>query len=112
MVAAALAGGNAIATLASMLTGWLARLGLHKAQEEIYAAIVSSAGEKLDTTLRVSPNLWGERHRPQAKGAVSNITVSELSLGDVASATLRGVVDNLKEMMTDGVLEKHQASHV
>jgi len=49
--------------------------------------------------LQVDPTLWGERHRPDIRGTVQNIGIDNLTLGDINSATLRGIVANLRRMM-------------
>ena len=111
LVAAALGGGNVIATFVAMLRGWLQALGVEaeKFQEsEIYKKLISSAEEKLDTSLEIDPILWGERHTPHARGCVSNVGTDNLALGDVSSAMFSGIVNNLRRMMPVEIFQEHK----
>ena len=110
IVAAALAGGNVIASFVTMLYGWLATLGVQCQESDIYAKLISCAEGKPDTSLRIEPTLWGERHTPQARGSVSNIGPDNLSLGDASSAMFRGIVENLRRMMPPEIFQEHQVN--
>ena len=110
IVAAALAGGNVIASFVTMLYGWLADLGVECQESDIYTRLISCAKGKFDTSLQVAPTLWGERHMPQARGSVSNIGPDNLTLGDASSAMCRGIVENLRQMMPPETFEEHQVN--
>lgn len=99
LAACALAGGNVIATFVSMLQEWLGKLGVQRSEVEVRQMLIAAAEDKMDTTLQVDPTLWGERHRPDIRGTVQNIGIDNLTLGDISSATLRGIVANLRRMM-------------
>ena len=112
LVAAALGGGNAISKFVATLQGWLKELGLSREQtlsfEDIYEKVMQSSMEKLGTTLQVDPKLWGERHAPEERGRVWDMAPENLSLGDVGSAMVRGVVKNLHTMMSPRLLQHYQ----
>ena len=99
LAACSLAGGNAIATFVSMLKEWLEKFGVQHSEVEVRQMLVAAAEDKVDTTLQVDPTLWGERHRPDMRGSVQNIGIDNFTLGDISSATLRGIVTNLRRMM-------------
>ena len=110
VVAAALAGGNVIASFVTMMYGWLDALGVQCQESDIYAKLISCAEEKPDTSLRIDPTLWGERYAPEARGSVSNIGPDNLTLGDASSAMFRGIVENLRRMMPPEIFQEHQVN--
>ena len=65
----------------------------------IYQYLIDSAKSKLHTSLQICPLFLGERHRSNVRGHVTNISSDNISVGDISSALMRGVVTNLKEMM-------------
>ena len=108
IVAASLSGGNVVNTFVSTIRSWLGELGLPCPieEEEIYARLMTRAQDHMNTTLRVDVRLWGERHSPNQRGGLENVAEDNLSIGDVASALFRGIVDNLHSMMTAKVLQE------
>ena len=111
LVAAALGGGNVIATFVSMLKEWLESLGVQRSDSELHKTLMTVAKDKMDTTLQVVPTLWGERHRPDMRGSVHNIGTDNLTLGDVSSAMFRGIVENLRKMMPREIFQEHQVRY-
>ena len=102
LTAASLSGGNVFATFVMMLQSWMRSLGVGDIPDEplIYEKLISLAGEKESTSdLEINVTLWGERHIPEAKGAVVNITPNNFELGDISVAVLKGVIINLRRMM-------------
>ena len=102
LTAASLSGGNVMATFVNLLQSWMSSLGVRDAPEEsaIYEKLISLANEKGPTReLDIDVTLWGERHDPEAAGAVLNVTPNNIHLGDVTLAMLKGVVKNLRKMM-------------
>lgn len=86
-----------------MLMSWMKDLGLNNvlpSTDEIYQRILDCADKKGSTSLKVVPTLWGERHNPEKKGQVNNLTSDNISLGDVGLALCKGLVENLQEMMS------------
>ena len=108
LVAAALAGGNVIATFVSTLQDWMRAVGVQEAidPDAIHATLISLASGKLDTPLRVDCRLWGERHEPRATGGVWGVRPDNLTLGDVSSAMCRGICENLKKMMPEEIFQQ------
>ena len=115
IVAAALGGGNVIATFVSTLQDWLKALGVSQdvcLEANIYQTLLSEAEGKTGTPLEIEPVLWGERHAPSLRGSVSNVSPNNLTLGDIGSASLRGIVHNLLQMMPKNILEGLNVSDV
>ncbi|XP_072548865.1 sedoheptulokinase [Salminus brasiliensis] len=98
-VAAALNGGNVMATFVGMLTSWMKEFGVQVHDSEVYSTLVQCALTQPTTDLCVNPTLLGERHDPTSLGLVSNISPSNLSLGHVTRAICRGILNNLATMM-------------
>ena len=111
LVAAALGGGNTIATFVKTLQSWLRELSLEEAGvgfQDVYDKVMKCALEKVDTTLEIDPRLWGERHDPDVRGQVRGMRPDNLSLGDVGSAAVRGVVKNLYTMISPDLLQHYE----
>ena len=64
-----------------------------------YDTVMELAYEKRNTNLKVSPVFFGERHDTGTFGSFSNVTSDNFTVGDISAAVLRGVVENLCEMM-------------
>lgn len=102
-----------MATFVKMLQSWMGSLGVRDAPEEsaIYEKLISLANEKGPTReLDIDVTLWGERHDPEAAGAVLNVTPNNIHLGDVSLAMLKGVVKNLRKMMPTEVFKNLKVS--
>lgn len=111
LVAAALGGGNTVSAFVTTLQEWLRDLGLdtgHLHFEDVYKKVMQLAMEKLDTTLQVDPRLWGERHAPELRGRVWDVEPDNVSLGDIGSAIVRGMVQNLHTMMSPNLLHHYK----
>ena len=108
LVAASRTGANALSTLIRMLEGWMEELGVDRvcapSELQLYEKLVQLAGDNLDSSLEVGVTLWGERHDQTLTGSAANLTVDSLSLGSIASATMRGIVENLHAMMPEEIL--------
>ncbi|KAJ1185935.1 hypothetical protein NDU88_002721 [Pleurodeles waltl] len=98
-VAASLNGGNVLAEFVRMLSQWTAELGFEVPDSTIYAQMIKAASSYDNTKLTITPTIFGERHIPHLLASVSNISVSELSLGHVARSLCRGIVQNLHSML-------------
>lgn len=111
LVAAALGGGNTMSAFVNTLQEWLRDMGLdteHLHFEDVYKKVMQLAMEKLDTTLQVDPQLWGERHAPELRGRVWNVEPENVGLGDIGSAIVRGTVQNLHTMMSPDLLQHYK----
>ena len=109
LVAASLSGANTFTTLVDTVRGWMGELGVDTPPEsELYERMLCLAESKLDTSLSVQVTLWGERHAPSLVGGVSGARTGNLSLGDVCSATFRGIVENLQSMMPQQIFKSLQ----
>lgn len=111
LVAAALGGGNTISAFVNTLQEWLRDLGLDTERlhfEDMYKKVMQLAVEKLDTTLQVDPRLWGERHAPDLRGRVWDVEPANVSLGDIGSAIIRGIIQNLYTMMSSNLLQHYK----
>ncbi|NXC14303.1 SHPK Sedoheptulokinase, partial [Corythaeola cristata] len=98
-VAASLNGGNVLATFVEMVARWTEELGLQVQESAIYTKIIKAALAQKDSKLSVQPTMFGERHIPEQLASVTNIAVSELSLGHVTRALCRGIVENLCSLL-------------
>ncbi|XP_070571592.1 sedoheptulokinase-like [Ptychodera flava] len=111
-VAAALTGGNALATLVKMLQQWMHDLGHETPQAQIYDKLLSSAQETKETDLVISPTLFGERHLPNQRASVTNITTENVSLGHLSRAACHGIISNLHDMMSRDFLVKSGVNRI
>lgn len=110
ITATSLSGGNIFATFVDTLLTWMKELGIQNnlpSTDAIYGKLLDSADRKGSTTLKVNPKLWGERHTPEERGRVSNLTCSNISLGDVTLALGQGFVENFEKMMSREFLRSH-----
>ncbi|XP_069082446.1 sedoheptulokinase isoform X2 [Pleurodeles waltl] len=73
--------------------------GFEVPDSTIYAQMIKAASSYDNTKLTITPTIFGERHIPHLLASVSNISVSELSLGHVARSLCRGIVQNLHSML-------------
>ncbi len=109
IVAASLTGGNIAKTFVTTLLSWLSELGMPcPSTEELYTTLISKAQERMFTSLQMDTRLWGERHAPNQRGAMGNISEDNVSIGDIGSALFRGIVENLHSMMTAHILQQLQ----
>ena len=93
-----------------MLMSWMKDLGINNSllsTDELYQRILDCADKKGSTSLKVIPTLWGERHTPDKRGQVNNLTSDNISLGDVSLALCQGLVENLQVMMSKEFLQSH-----
>ena len=105
-MAASLNGGNCLAAFVKMLQEWAVDLGLSINQSKIWEKTIS-LGEKVkseDDLIVINPTLFGERHDPNLKGSVTNITSLNMGLGPVTRGICKGIAKNLAEMMSPKML--------
>ena len=104
-----------MATYVQMLTSWMRDLGLNDhlpATDEIYERILDCAEKKSSSSLKITATLWGERHMPDRRAEVSNLSSDNISLGDVGLSLCRGLVENLHEMMPKEFLHLHGVQRI
>ena len=66
-----------MATYVQMLTSWMRDLGLNDhlpATDEIYQRILDCAEKKILSSLKITSTLWSERHMPDRRAEVSNLS--------------------------------------
>uniref|UniRef100_A0A8B9PP02 Sedoheptulokinase n=1 Tax=Apteryx owenii TaxID=8824 RepID=A0A8B9PP02_APTOW len=98
-VAASLNGGNVLATFVDMVAQWTAELGLEVQETTVYTKIIKAALAQTNSKLSIHPTLFGERHMPEQLASVTDISVSDLSLGHVTRALCHGIIENLHSML-------------
>ncbi|XP_078080723.1 sedoheptulokinase [Mustelus asterias] len=98
-VAAALNGGNVLASFVEMLKQWTQELGQEVPESTIYSQSICAALNIACTDLVVQPTVFGERHLPDQLASVTHISPSNLSLGHVTRALCRGIAENLHSML-------------
>jgi sedoheptulokinase len=96
-VGASLCGGAAYAWLNHTVRAWLAEFGLDAGEEQVYERLNALAAACPDTRgLRARTTFLGVRGDPTVEaGAIEGITLQNMTLGALARATLRGMVDEL-----------------
>lgn len=99
-VAAALNGGNTLATFVKLLQQWVLELGFSVPQSKVWEKLIFfGKDESTASSLKINPLLLGERHSPEACASVSNINLSNISLGHVFRSLCEGVIENIHSMM-------------
>ena len=106
-----------MATYVQMLTSWMRDLGLNDhlpATDEIYQRILDCAEKKILSSLKITSTLWSERHMPDRRAEVSNLSSDNtcISLGDVGLSLCRGLVENLHGMMPKEFLHLHGVQRI
>lgn len=96
-VGASLCGGAAYAWLNQTVRAWLAEFGLEAGEEQVYERLNALAVSCPDTQgLRARTTFLGVRGDPTVEaGAIEGITLQNMTLGALARATIRGMVDEL-----------------
>jgi sedoheptulokinase len=105
-VSASLCGGSAWKWLAELCASWAGDLGcktrplpaLYDRLNELGAA-AAAAGGAPGAGLVVHPSFLAERHDPTLRGRIEGIDPRNMGLGELAWATARGIVANLRDMM-------------
>lgn len=112
LVAASLNGGNVLSKFVDLLEQWSTEMGIQQVpvRDDLYHLLIEKAEEfeaqcSGACALSITPTLFGERHTPTVKGLVEGIGPGVPGLGQVFSATCRGLVVNLLTMMPGDVLQ-------
>lgn len=109
VTAASLCGGAAWAWLANSVQTWQAELGRPPLPvDDLYRRLnelgLAASGEPI-----VDPSFAGERHCPSKRGAVCGLSLDNFSLGQLARGLAKGIVQNLRSMLPQTVLEGRDA---
>ncbi|XP_014662311.1 PREDICTED: sedoheptulokinase-like [Priapulus caudatus] len=113
-VAASLNGGNVLAAFVRMLQQWTHELGLGVPENKIWEKILMLAAEtELNgNDVTVVPTIYGERHAPEGKMSVCNITSQNVTLGKVSRALCHSLISNLRSMMSQEVLRRSDVRRI
>lgn len=104
-VAASLNGGNTMATFVKMLQQWVMDLGFAVPQSKVWEKLITlGKDENASSSIIVHPLLLGERHSPEKYASVTNINLSNLSLGQVFKGLCEGLIANINSMMPREIL--------
>ncbi|XP_069136174.1 sedoheptulokinase-like [Argopecten irradians] len=105
-MAASLNGGNVLSHMVIMLQQWFKAFGFDVNEDKIWSTLLG-LGSDASTGPIIVPTLFGERHLPEQKVAISGLTTSNLDLGSVFRSLCKGLVTNLCDMMPISVMESH-----
>ncbi len=105
-VAAPLCGGQAFAWLIHSVMEWMKSLGVEAPSESgLYSRIDALAMRSAGSLLKLKPNFLGERHSPGLRGEISQISLDNFTLGNMAASLAEGMMLNMRSMMPDWVFE-------
>lgn len=105
-VAAALCGGLAVTWLVDSLLRWCKAMGVEPPERDsLFKHIDRLALENAGSPLQVCPSFLGERTDPTRRGAMAGIDLENFTLGNLSAALVRGVVQNLHDMMPRELLQ-------
>ena len=93
-MAASLNGGNILSHLVATLKSWLEDLGTPLPESKIWDRLLSPQCSE-SPSIRVNPQLFGERHDPDLTGSVLDLTPAIPSLDMTFRATCAGLLENL-----------------
>jgi sedoheptulokinase len=106
-VCASLCGGRVAQWFCDTLIDWCRELGGGALEpRDVYRRLNELGLASLEeSTIEAETTFMGERHSPTRRGALRNIDLHNFTLGNVAAALSRDVVENLKGMMPDSYLK-------
>ncbi len=94
-VGATLTAGKTYETLQKFVKEILTLGGGAKSDAEVYQILEEAATEISESPLKVDPRLTGSRQEALARGKVENITLDNLTLGNLVIATVDGIIKEL-----------------
>lgn len=110
-VSACLNGGNVLSVFVETLQQWMISLGCQAlSQDHIWTKVVELESTPPPTNpdqLTVCPRIYGERHEPEIRGQVLNLTAQNLDLKSVVHGLCGGIVANISSMMSPKVLQEN-----
>lgn len=101
LVSAPLCGGAAFAFLADTVNKFRTALGetpldRGKLLDKLDGLAMEYLQKNGDPAIRIAPHFLGERHAPELRGTISNLTLDNADPGAIAAALAKGIVCNLK----------------
>jgi sedoheptulokinase len=99
VVAASLCGGAAWAWLADAVIRWFEDFAAPAPPRDQVFQRLNQLGAQAKGTLELSPHFLGERYDESLRGGIRGIGLGNFDLGNLARATARGIVGNLKAML-------------
>lgn len=110
-VAASLNGGNILSHLVATLGSWLEDLGTPLPESKIWERLLSPQTSG-SPSIRVKPQLFGERHDPELTGSVLDLTPVIPSLDMTFRATCAGLLENLITTLPIKILKDQSVSSI
>jgi len=110
-VAASLNGGSAWAWLADQVEKWLIELGLPRVSKDYLYKRLNELGLQCinnDTTLEIKPIFYGERFDSSLRSIIAGIGLNNFDLGNIACAMARGIIENLRSMLPNDLLNHRE----
>jgi sedoheptulokinase len=104
-VAACLSGGAAWQWLARSAAAWASELGLEAPEIDRIYRRLNELGLEASWSATVDCRFAGERHRPDDRGAIRNLSQAPLSLGALAAGVAEGIFRNLRDMLPASLLQ-------
>jgi sedoheptulokinase len=104
IVAASLCGGSAWAWLAQTIAVVLEELGMPRLEPDHIYSQMNKLGQVGTDLLNIVPHFEGERYDPHLRGEICGIDSSNFTLGNVARALARGIIENLRDMLPPATL--------
>eukprot|EP00117_Sycon_ciliatum_P018272 scpid82785/ scgid16947/ Sedoheptulokinase; Carbohydrate kinase-like protein len=112
-VAASLNGGNVLMSFVEMLQAWVAELcAVAPHTDDVFAHLITAGQRRIREgassrgDVIVVPRFFGERHRPQSRASVRELSPTSTSLGGIFTALCRGLIKNLNDMMPVSFLKE------
>lgn len=113
VVAASLNGGNVLATFVKMLQQWMLEFGFPIPQSKVWDKLIALGLDAKETsTMKICPQLLGERISPMAKASVENIDLSNINLGPVFRSLCDSLIENLHSMMPKQILQNANINRI
>lgn len=105
VVAASLNGGNVLATFVKMLQQWMLEFGFPIPQSKVWEKLIALGSDtKGSSTMKINPQLLGERLAPTAKASVEYIDLSNIQVGQIFTSLCDSLIENLHSMMPKEIL--------
>jgi len=109
-VAASLCGGAAVNWLADCALGWCRELEIKPPEkDELFRHLDRLALENPESPLQVCSSFQGERADPSLRGAIRSIDLENFTLGNLTTALMQSVVQNLHDMMPPALLQNRRS---
>lgn len=110
-VAASLNGGNILSHLVATLGSWLEDLGAPLPESKIWERLLSPQSTD-SPSIRVNPQLFGERYDPDLTGSVLDLTPAIPSLDMTFRATCAGLLENLTTTLPIKILQDQSIASI